>query len=166
MTKAINESLEATELEKLIHKCINLQNIIEKGTKTSSSFTTTNVNYHAENNTIEALENEYNRWSSKFPEHESGFEAYVTNSVRRRSVTNDANSINHLLVKGNANNNMMRTSMDNQLSSAIKGIELNTENEDDTDDYTKIINQIFPFQEGNTTTTTITTYNCYYLNQC
>ena len=32
-TKAIHETLESTELEKLISKCVNLQTITEKGIK-------------------------------------------------------------------------------------------------------------------------------------
>ena len=162
--------MEATELEKLIHKCINLQNIIEKGTKTTTTTDTTNRHHHrhhhhhTENTTIEALEKEYTRWSSKFPEHASDFDAYVNNSIRRRtSITTDAKN-HHLLAKSDASNSMRRASVDNKIdTSTVKGIKINTErDDDDADEYTKVINQIFPYQEGIATTTNNNNNNYYY----
>ena len=97
------------------------------------------------------LEKELARWPSKFPEHQADFEAYILNSIRRRSVVHtNSDSIESQSVNRKSFDNssiQRRASADNKVEYQINGVVLQN-NDDEGDEFVKVINQIFPYQEG------------------
>ena len=98
------------------------------------------------------MEKELARWPSKFPEHQADFEAYILNSIKRRSAaqTNTDSLESHSSVSRKSFNNSsihQRAVTDNKLEYQINGVVLQN-NDDEPDEFVKVINQVFPYQEG------------------